>query len=235
MYEFRCVHPWTPEAILKCDITGFQWVVGCRLMFAHSFIKTIFDRLVSGQDQALRRLWKQWCVYMFVSPRFAWKERNPSNVVDVPKYTSILNLCVQDFWNDKEEVSMCASVHDPMHNLTLTSTSLLACSRNTWAYSLTSFSLPLLAASISTNRGTLVSRKESEMWSITAFLNWNREWNNEGDVNFNKLCNSVYERKTKGWVRNKNVSRQEGEKRSERLNEQEYKQPERLSNSPAAF
>lgn len=57
----------------------------------------------------------------------------------------------------------------------LTSTSLLACSRNTWAYSLTSFSFPLLAASMSTNRGTLVSRKESEMWSITAFLNCNAE------------------------------------------------------------
>lgn len=183
---------------------------------------------------------------MFVSPRFTWKEQKPSNVVDVQKslpslhmrclYTSITNLCVQDFW--KMTKRRCTHVHpfrDPMYNLTLTSTSLLACSRNTWAYSLTSFSLPLLAASMSTNRGTLVSRKESEMWSITAFLNWNREWNNEGDVNFNKLGNNVYERcKMKGWVRNEKSSQHEGEKRSQRLNEQEYKQPERLFNSPVA-
>lgn len=100
------------------------------------------------------------------------------------------NLCSGFLTDGKEEVYMCASVSDPMYNLTLTSTSLLACSRNTWAYSLTSFSLPLLAASMSTNRGTLVSRKESEMWSITAFLNCNRQRKKEGDVAFNQLGNN---------------------------------------------
>lgn len=57
-----------------------------------------------------------------------------------------------------------------------TSISLLACSRNTWAYSLTSFSLPFLAASMRTRRGTLVSRKESETWSITALRSCEIRW-----------------------------------------------------------
>ena len=53
----------------------------------------------------------------------------------------------------------------------LTSTNLLACSVNTCAYSSTSFSLPLFAASISTNKGTFVSKKLSLTWSTTALRN----------------------------------------------------------------
>lgn len=60
----------------------------------------------------------------------------------------------------------------------ITSMSLLACSRNTWAYSFTSFSLPFLAASIRTRRGTLVSRKESETWSITALRSYGARFRN---------------------------------------------------------
>lgn len=56
-----------------------------------------------------------------------------------------------------------------------TSTSLLVCSRNIAAYSFISFSLPFLAASMRTSRGTVVSKKESEMWSIMAFRSCKRK------------------------------------------------------------
>lgn len=79
------------------------------------------------------------------------------------------------------------NVHRKNVEMCITSISLLACSRNTWAYSLTSFSLPFLAASIRTRRGTLVSKKESETWSITALRSWRRE-NEKGKIKLKKLC-----------------------------------------------
>ena len=63
-----------------------------------------------------------------------------------------------------------SSLLDMEHARLATSTSLLAWSANTAAYSSTPLSSPAFAASIRTNRGTLVSRKESDTWSTTAFL-----------------------------------------------------------------
>jgi len=67
-----------------------------------------------------------------------------------------------------------SSLPDMLHAKFATSTSLLACSVNTSAYSSTSFSLPALAASINTRRGTFVSKKLSDTWSTTAFRSWRR-------------------------------------------------------------
>lgn len=54
----------------------------------------------------------------------------------------------------------------------LTSISLLVCSRNIEAYSFISFSRPFLAASMRTKSGTVVSKKESDTWSIIALRSW---------------------------------------------------------------
>lgn len=58
---------------------------------------------------------------------------------------------------------------------TLTSTSLPVCSWNIAAYSLISFSRPFLAASMRTRSGTVVSKKESDTWSIIALRSWEEE------------------------------------------------------------
>lgn len=54
----------------------------------------------------------------------------------------------------------------------LTSISLLVCSRNIEAYSFISFSRPFFAASMRTKSGTVVSKKESDTWSIIALRSW---------------------------------------------------------------